>query len=39
MEVITPGLKPKLNVETEVSAYDKMNATLQIGRASCRERV
>jgi hypothetical protein len=30
MEVITPGLKPKLNVETEVSAYDKFNATLQV---------
>ena len=30
MEVITPGLKPKLNVETEVSAYDKVNATLQV---------
>ncbi len=30
MEIITPSMKPKLNVETEVSAYDKVNATLQV---------
>jgi hypothetical protein len=29
MEAVTPNIKPRLNVETEVSAYDKVNATLQ----------
>lgn len=29
MDAVTPNIKPKLNVETEVSAYDKVNATLQ----------
>lgn len=28
-EIITPGMKPKLNVETTVSSYDKLNAILQ----------
>lgn len=30
MEIVTPGMKPNLNVETEVSAYDKVNVTLQV---------